>query len=100
MATYKAEIKTVEAGSRFTVTMESGSASNAKQQIEALYDPIYIYNLRECKGGGSSSDGNAMGWIFLIAILFGIWFVIEYWWIVAPLGVIGLIAWIMKFFSD
>jgi len=85
MATYKALIKTVPTGSAFEVTTESGSISTAKQQIEKLYDPIYIHNLREVSGGSSLSDaGDFGGMLMLCLILFGIWLIVEYWWIVIP----------------
>ena len=100
MATYKAEIKTVPTGGQFTVTTESGSISTARQQIEKLYDPIYIYNLRECRGGGSSSGEDAFCWLYLIAFAVALYVIVEYWWIVVPLGVICLIAWICKQFSN
>ena len=103
MATYKARIKTVPTGSAFEVTTESGSISTAKQQIEKLYDPIYIHDLREVRGGGNSSGidlGDISGTIGIIAVLFVIWLFMEYFWIMMPLTVIGLIAWIWKTFVD
>jgi len=89
MATYKARIKTVPTGSAFEVTTESGCISTAREQIEKLYDPIYIHDLREVSGGSSLSDvGDLGGWLILGAILFGIWLIVEYWWIVIPSVVI------------
>ena len=101
MATYKAEIKTVPTGGQFTVTTESGSMSTAREQIEKLYDPIYIYNLREVRGGDSSTSvGDIGAYLILGAIIFGIWLIVEYWWIVVPIVAICLIAWIYNRFSD
>lgn len=74
MATYKAEIKTVPTGGQFTVTTESGSIGTAREQIEKLYDPIYIYNLRECRGDNSgSSVGDISGSVGLIGIIAAGW---------------------------
>jgi hypothetical protein len=99
MATYKAEIKTVPTGTAYTVTVESGSMSTAKQEIEHLYDPIYIRNLRQVSSGSSSYDGGDVGgYLMLGAILFGIWVVIEYWWIVVPIAAICLAGWIYNRF--
>lgn len=95
MATYKAEIKTVPTGSPHTVTVESGSISTARQEIEHLYDPIYIRNLREVRGGSSSSDsGDLGGYVLLAAVLSGLWIVLKYWWIIVPVAVIiGILIW-------
>lgn len=89
MATYKAEIKTVPTGSSYTVTVESGSMSTAKQEIEHLYHPIYIRNLRQVgSGGGSSSiDG---GWTLIFAVL-GLWLAITYWPVTLAIGIIWAI---------
>ena len=92
MATYKAEIKTVSTGSSYTVTVESGSMSTARQEIEHLYDPIYIRNLRQVSSGSSSSGGGDVeGYVWLIGLLFVLWLIAEYWMIVAPIGAILLI---------
>lgn len=95
MAIYKAEIKTVPTGSSYTVTVESGSMSTAKQEIEHLYDPIYIRNLRQV-GSGGSSDGSVEGTWFLIAILVTIAIAIQFW----PITLAILVIWgIYKIFS-
>jgi len=100
MATYKAKIKTVPTGSAFEVTTESGCISTAREQIEKLYDPIYIHDLREVNGGSLFSSGDDLGgWLMFGLILFGIWLIVEYWWIVAPIATIILISWIFKMFS-
>jgi hypothetical protein len=71
MATYKADIKTVPTGSQYTVTVESGSMSTAKQEIEHLYNPIYIRNLRQVSNNNSSS-GSGIGDIGGTAALVGL----------------------------
>jgi hypothetical protein len=75
MATYKAEIKTVPTGSSYTVTVESGSISTAKEEIEHLYDPIYIRNLRQVNSGSSSSgsDGDGSGILALVGLGAAAW---------------------------
>ena len=93
MATYKALIKTVPTGSAFEVTTESGSINTAKQQIEKLYDPIYIHNLREVRNSSSSVSESSSSW-FLILAIFGIWLIVTYWWIVIPLSIIGLVGYL------
>jgi hypothetical protein len=101
MATYKAEIKTVPTGSSYTVTVESGSISTAKQEIEHLYDPIYIRNLRQVSSGSSSSgSGDVEGYVWLIGILFVIWLFANYWMFIVPIGAILLILAIANWVKD
>jgi hypothetical protein len=95
MPTYKAEIKTVPTGSSYTVTVESGSMSTARQEIEHLYEPIYIRNLRQV-GSESGSDGSIEGTWFLIAILVTIVIAIQFW----PITLALLVIWgLYKIFS-
>jgi hypothetical protein len=101
MATYKAEIKTVPTGSSYTVTVESGSISTAKQEIEHLYDPIYIRNLRQVSSGSSSSGGgDGEGYVWLIGLLFAVWLISNYWMFIAPVAAIILGGSIIKWFKN
>lgn len=101
MPTFEASIKTVPTGSDFKVTTEAGSINTARQQIEKLYDPIYIRNLREVSGGSSLTDaGDIGGWVVIGGIVFVIWLVVEYWWIVLPIAAISLIVWMYNTFSE
>lgn len=56
MATWKADIKTTPTGSIYSVTVEAGASYVAKQEIERLYKPIFIQNLRQVHGDSSGSD--------------------------------------------
>jgi hypothetical protein len=90
MATYKAEIKTVPTGSSYTVTVESGSISTAKQEIEHLYKPIYIRNLRQVSNSNSSSSsgvGDIGGTVGLIGLVAAGWAFVSFTpWILMGLG--------------
>jgi hypothetical protein len=90
MATYKARIKTVSAGSAFEVTTESGCISTAREQIEKLYDPIYIYDLREVRGDGGSSGsgiGDVSGTVALVGLFAAAWAFMAFTpWILMTLG--------------
>ena len=100
MPTFEASIKTVPTGTDFKVTTEAGSIGTARQQIEKLYDPIYIRNLREVGGGSSFTDaGDVGGWVVIGSIVFVLWLIVEYWWIILPIAVICLIAWLYSIFS-
>lgn len=92
MAKYQAEIKTVTDGSQYTVSVESGSISTAKQEIERLYNPIYIYNLRVARGSSSSSSDTDYGGIFYLLLLFGaIYVIMNYWPFLLGAGALYLI---------
>jgi len=101
MATWKADIKTTNTGSIYSVTVEAGAAHVAKEEIERLYDPIFIRNLRQVSSSSSSSDsGDVGGYLMLGAVLFGIWVVVQYWWIVTPIAAIALFAWLYNRFIN
>jgi hypothetical protein len=98
MATWKADIKTTNTGSVYTVTVEAGASYVAKEEIERLYDPIFIRNLRQVSSGSSSSSssGDIGGYLTIGAFLFFVWLVVEYWTIALPIGSVILILTIIK----
>ena len=61
MATWKADIKTTPTGSIYSVTVEAGASYVAKQEIERLYNPIFIRNLHQVSRNSSSSSGSDSG---------------------------------------
>lgn len=92
MTTYKAEIKTVPTGSAYTVTVESGSMSTAKQEIEHLYNPIYIRNLRTANSSSSSSDdGDSSSSFYSLLFFIGLCVIVTYWPIFVALSALFLI---------
>jgi hypothetical protein len=97
MTTWKAEVFVNSRVGRINTEVEAASFSGAKEQIYAKHGDVQqIVNLRQVSSGGSSftSDGDVGGYLILGAILFGIWLLVEYWWIVVPVAVIiGLLAW-------
>lgn len=58
MATWKADIKTTPTGSIYSVTVEAGASYVAKEEIERLYKPIYIHNLRQVHNDSGSSGSD------------------------------------------
>ena len=97
MATWKAEVFVNSRVGRISTEVEAATFQGAKEQIYAKHGDVQqIVNLRQVSSGGSSftSDGDVGGYLILGAILFGIWLLVEYWWIVVPVAVIiGLLAW-------
>ena len=97
MATWKAEVFVNSRVGRINTEVEAASFSGAKEQIYAKHGDVQqIVNLRQVISGGSSSGSSLDldGSVTLIAVLVGIWLLVEYWWIVVPVAVIiGLLAW-------
>ena len=76
--------------------VKANTLNGARQQLERVYGAEQISNLHEVRSGDSSSFsiGDVDGTVTLIAIVVGIWLLVEYWWIVVPVAVIiGLLAW-------
>jgi len=103
VATWRAEVFVNSRVGRINTEVEAATFQGAKEQIYAKHGDVQqIVNLREVRsGGGSTSDsGDVGGYLILGAILFGIWVVVEYWWIVVPIAALCLIAWLYNYFSN
>jgi hypothetical protein len=100
MVAYKAEIKTLTTGSSYTVTVHSGSMATAKQEIQRLYDPIYINNLRQVREGGSASSGgeDGMGYVYLIAFVAALYVIANFWPFLLAIGALFAIYKIITHF--
>lgn len=104
MASWKADVWMGSNVGRQSVEVQANTFHGARQVIKNIYGPGIsdgdIWNLREVGGAfGESSSVNSTGIFGLIVVLFGIWLLIEYWWIIAPIGLIILIGLIVKWFS-
>ena len=75
MATWKADIKTTQTGSIYTVTVEAGAAYVAQQEIDRLYRPIFTRNLRQVSSssGGSEIDLGSVFWLILVVCAIAFW---------------------------
>jgi hypothetical protein len=96
MATYRAKCWLGSSSGYQELEVQSNTFYGAKEQFERIYGAEQIINLREVRSGSSSSSssGDVGGYLVLGAILFGIWLLVEYWWIVIPISVIiGLLVW-------
>ena len=86
---------------QYDVEVEAPSISDAYTIIERRegVERKYIGTISvidESSDGGSIDVGNMGGYLALGAIVFGLWLVIEYWWIVIPVAIIGGIGWFLK----
>jgi uncharacterized membrane protein len=103
MATWTAEVFVNSRVGRINTEVEAATFQGAKEQIYAKHGDVQqIVNLRQVSSGGSSSSssGDVGGYLMLGAILFGIWVVVEYWWIVTPIAALVLIGWLYNRFSN
>ena len=100
MATYRAKCWLGSSSGYQELEVQSNTSYGAKEQFERIYGAEQIINLRQVSSGDStSSSGDVGGYLILGAILFGIWLIVEYWWIVVPIASIVLIGWLyQKFF--
>ena len=102
MATWRAEVFVNSNVGRINTEVEAATFQGARDQIYAKHGNVQqIVNLRQVSSSGSSSsfDGDVSGYLILGALLFGIWLIVEYWWIVVPVAVICLIAWLYNHFN-
>ena len=82
----------------YTETVEAATSHDAVARVQRANPGCVVrctksYNKPRGEASGGS-DGDVGGYLILGAILFGIWLLIEYWWIVVPVAVIlGLLAW-------
>jgi hypothetical protein len=101
MATWRAQCWLGSESGYQNLEVESNTFQGAEQQLRRIYGAEQIINLREVRSDGSSSSiADIGGMLMLGAVLFVIWLFVEYFWIMTPLTVIILIAWIYKKFSE
>ena len=96
MATYRAKCWLGSSSGYQELEVQSNTLYGAKEQFERIYGAEQVINLRKVSSGNkpSFSSGDIDGYLILGAILFGIWLLIEYWWIVIPVAVIsGFLIW-------
>lgn len=100
MATWRAKCWLGSESGYQNLEVQSNTFQGAEQQLRRIYGAEQIINLREVRSGESSSSiADIGGMLMLGAVLFVIWLFVEYFWIMTPLTVIILIAWIYKKFS-
>jgi hypothetical protein len=96
MATWRAKCWLGSSSGYQELEVQSNTISGAKEQFERIYGAEQIINLREVRSSSSSlsSSGDTGGYLILGAILFGIWLIVEYWWIVIPVAaILGFLVW-------
>ena len=82
----------------YTETVEAATSHDAVARVQRANPGCVVRctkSYSKPRGESSSgSDSDVGGYLALGAILFGLWLLIEYWWIIVPAAVIlGLLAW-------
>jgi hypothetical protein len=96
MATWRAKCWLGSSSGYQELEVQSNTIQGAKEQFERIYGAEQVVNLRKVGSSSSSSSeiGDVGGYVIIGAVLFGIWLLVEYWWIVVPAAVIiGFLAW-------
>lgn len=93
MATWRAKCWLGSANGYQDLEVQSNTFHGAKEQLERIYGAEQVINLREVRsgGGGSSDWGEIQGKFMLCLIGIAILIIIQFWWIVLPIGGILLI---------
>ena len=107
---YEIEVRHQQgAGDYFQPYIETVEALTSHDAVARVQRANPGCNVRCCasynKSGESSSSsdsdiGDIGGYLVLGAILFGIWVLVEYWWIVVPIAGVSFIIWLYAKFSD
>jgi len=82
----------------YTETVEAATSQDAVARVQRANPGCSVRCCRsynKSSGNSSLSDsGDVGGYLILGAILFGIWLIVEYWWIVIPVAIIlGFLVW-------
>lgn len=88
MATYRAKCWLGSSVGYQELEVESNTINGAYQQFERIYGAEQVINCHKVSSSGSSDSGDVSGYLLIGAILFGIWLIVEYWWIIVPVAVI------------
>jgi hypothetical protein len=104
MAVWKAQIKAVQGGTPFDVTVVAGSSSTAAETIKKQWDPIWISNLRviserdsDWQKGSPSSSEVTPGMYWFVGCVLLLYVLVTYWYVVLPVLLIAaVLVWRLK----
>jgi len=106
MATWEATVWVSPETGEFKTTVEAGTSTGAHQQIKAKHgNNAQIYNLRHISNGSvssgrSSGGGDIAGTMILFGIVVAIVLIVNFWYIILPIGLISAIVWIWKWLGE
>lgn len=94
MATWRAKCWLGSSSGYQDLEVQSNTAYGAKEQFQRIYGAEQIINLHEVRNSSVDSTISAGGSLALVAFLFVVWLIIEYWYFVIPGAIIlGLLYW-------
>jgi hypothetical protein len=94
MATWRAKCWLGSSSGYQDLEVQSNTAYGAKEQFQRIYGAEQIINLHEVRDSSVGSAISSGGSIALVAFLFVVWLIIEYWYFVIPGAIIlGLLYW-------
>ena len=84
----------------YTETVEAATSHDAVKRVERRNPGCTVRCCRSYNapgsGGGSLDLGDSGGYLALGMVVLGLWLIIEFWWIVIPVAVLGGIGWFLK----
>ena len=84
----------------YTETVEAATSHDAVKRVERRNPGCTVRCCRSYNapgsGGGSFDLGDSGGYLALGMVVLGLWLIIEFWWIVIPVAVLGGIGWFLK----
>tara|TARA_Y100000015_G_scaffold30477_1_gene29892 strand:+ start:266 stop:580 length:315 start_codon:yes stop_codon:yes gene_type:complete len=82
-------------------TVEAATSQDAVSRVQRK-NPGHLVQCEGSynRGGSDSSAGDAMGWLIIMGFVFGLWLLIEYWFIAVPVLAFIVIAMVWQQFTD
>jgi hypothetical protein len=94
MATWRAKCWLGSSSGYQELEVQSNTAYGAKEQFERIYGAEQIINLHQVNDNSVGSTISSAGSLGLVAFLFIVWLIVEYWYFVIPGAIIlGLLYW-------
>jgi hypothetical protein len=94
MTTWRAKCWLGSSSGYQELEVQSNTAYGAKEQFERIYGAEQIINLRQVNDNSVGSTISSAGSLGLVAFLFIVWLIVEYWYFVIPGAIIlGLLYW-------
>jgi len=88
MATWRAKCWLGSSNGYQELEVQSNTHHGADEQLRRIYGAEQVINLRKVNDSSGSGSSDMSGVFPLAIVLFIIWVLVEYWYIVIPIGVV------------